>query len=114
MSYESLRPLIQKVGSSLDPKAFQEKVNVVFHDIESQHYDALHEDMWDSLLQQFQLLSEDGIQHLDSNKKYSLLDIGCGTGLSTELLLQTELGKYIDRVTLLDTSPKMLEQRIRI
>lgn len=110
MSYDSLIPLIKKTGSSLSPKAFQEVINVVFHDIESKHYDALHRDMWGSLLQQFELLAKDTVPHLGERRKLSLLDIGCGTGLSSELLLKTELGNHIDRVTLLDTSSKMLEQ----
>ena len=38
-----------------------------------------------------------------------LLDIGCGTGLSTQLLLSSKLGANIQKVTLADTSPKMIE-----
>ena len=45
MSFEKLLPLINKTGSNLSPKAFQERINIVFHDHEASHYDKLHNDM---------------------------------------------------------------------
>jgi ATP synthase F0 subunit b len=41
-----------------------------------------------------------------------LLDIGCGTGMSSEFLINSELNEYLAEVTLLDTSKKMLEKYI--
>ncbi len=117
MSVNTLIPLIKKVGSKLAPSDFQHIVNVVFHDIEAQHYDAIHSEMWESLQQQFDLLSNDVLSHDNEiGKNLRLLDIGSGTGLSTELLLNTKLGERIDDIALLDTSPKMLalaERRIQ-
>ena len=89
---------------------FQERVNIVFHDFEAEHYDKMHSDMWDSLQEQINLLIEDLITYKDiSANDLSLLDIGCGTGLSTQILLQSKLGNYINQITLLDTSANMLK-----
>ena len=117
MSFNTLIPLIKKTGSKLSPIEFQHIVNVVFHDIEAQHYDAIHSEMWESLQEQFDLLANDVLaSDKELPKNLRLLDIGSGTGLSTELLLNTKLGKNIDHVSLLDTSSKMLalaEKRIQ-
>lgn len=111
MSYQSLLPLLQKTGSTLTPEQFQERINIVFHDFEAQHYDAMHTDMWGSLQEQINLLVDDLLASKSfENQKLHLLDIGCGTGLSTQILLESRLGKYIDRLTLLDTSPNMLQK----
>ena len=109
MSLETLRPLIRKTGSTLSPAAFQHVVNVVFHDIEAGHYDALHSNMWDSLQQQINLLVDDLFAARPVAGNLHLLDIGSGTGLSTDLLMSSRLGKHISKITLLDTSPKMLQ-----
>ena len=93
----------------LTPAEFHNTVNVVFHDVEASHYDAIHAGMWESLGEQINLLVND----LENSgqlplRDLRLLDIGCGTGLSTELLLKTPLGRQITDITLLDTSPNML------
>lgn len=108
MIYNKLIPLIHKTGSKLSPKQFQEKINIVFHNYEAGHYDKMHQDMWDSLQEQINLLI-DNLGNLPS-KKLSLLDIGCGTGLSTQILLNSKLGTSIEKITLLDTSLNMLKQ----
>ena len=86
-------------------------VNLAFHAFESRVYDENHKNMRDSLPQQFDLLSSDllarGGQIPD---ELTALDVGCGTGLSSELLLQTELGKRVSSIDLVDTSPEMLNQ----
>ena len=109
MSYTSLLPLLKKTGSPLSPEDFQARVNVVFHDFESDHYDSMHDDMWESLQEQINLLVSDWLAYETPSQKLRLVDIGCGTGLSSQLLLQSPLGNYIEEVTLVDTSSKMLE-----
>ena len=104
---ESLVPLIGKIKSPLSPPQVHEAVNIAFHDVEAAHYDRVHADMRESLGQQMDLLVSDAALAL-SGRQLSLLDIGCGTGMSTELLLQTALGQKIAHVTLADTSPNML------
>jgi len=111
MSYTSLLPLLEKTGSILTPEKFQERINIVFHDFEANHYDAMHGDMWGSLQQQINLLIDDLLLYKNiDNNKLSLLDIGCGTGLSTQILLNSKLKKNIQQITLLDTSSNMLKQ----
>ncbi len=110
MSYTSLMPLIRKTGSTLSAPDFHNIVNVVFHNEEASYYDALHKGMWDSLQEQVNLLAADAMQAVEKSRKLRLLDIGCGTGLSSQMLLESPLGPQIEKVTLADTSIKMLQQ----
>jgi len=113
MSYESLYPLLKSSKSKMNVEQFHEKINVIFHDHEAAFYDALHTDMWESLQEQINLLVDDVTAVATIGNNASLLDIGCGTGLSTQLLLQSKLGEAIQNITLLDTSPKMLEMALQ-
>lgn len=111
MSYQNLIPLIKKTGSSLTPEKFQERINIVFHNFESAHYDSMHTDMSNSLQEQVSLLVNDVISFKKiENKQLSLLDIGCGTGLSTEFVLKSDLEPNIGKISLLDTSINMLNE----
>lgn len=110
MSYTSLLPLIKRKKSDLSPKEFHSRVNVVFHNFEADHYDKIHDDMKESLQEQIDLLVADLLNSKKSDlNNLSILDVGCGTGLSTQTLLQSALGKHIETITLLDTSPNMLK-----
>lgn len=110
MSYSKLIPLLQKKGSSLTPEQFQERVNIVFHNHEAIHYDQMHTDMKESLQEQIDLLAHDILKSTTLSKPLKMLDIGCGTGLSSQMLLNSPLGKHIHSVTLLDTSRGMLQK----
>jgi 2-polyprenyl-3-methyl-5-hydroxy-6-metoxy-1,4-benzoquinol methylase len=110
MSYSSLLPLLKKSGSLLTVEEFQSRINIVFHDHEAFHYDRMHLDMWESLQEQINLLVSDYFEFKEPSSNLSLLDIGCGTGLSTQQLLHSKLGKNINEITLLDTSSNMLKQ----
>lgn len=88
---------------------FQEIVNVVFHDMEAEVYDEIHQDMWLSLPRQFELLTSDALPFASGNE-LRMLDIGSGTGLSTKLFLRTELGRRVRHLHLLDTSARMFDQ----
>ncbi len=110
MSYELLYPLLRKSGSTLSVEEFHENINIIFHNHEAKFYDVLHADMWESLQEQINLLIEDLAKVRTIENKLKLLDIGCGTGLSTQLLFQSNLGNCIQEVVLLDTSLEMLKQ----
>lgn len=105
-----LMPILSAHGVTLDPPAFFAAVNRAFHGCGAQAYDKLHRHMWQSLPEQFQLLVSDFLrQYPPPNHKMSALDIGCGTGLSSELLLQTRLGAFIRQVDLVDPAQEMLQ-----
>ena len=96
---------------SCSPEEFHSAVNVTFHEFESEVYDREHQVMWNSLPQQFDLLTEDYLRSgLDIPTGIRMLDIGCGTGLASACILQTRLGKRIKSIDLLDTSPSMLRR----
>lgn len=104
-------PLMKEKGVTISKKDFHSAVNTIFHNIESKYYDDIHAAMDLSLQEQFDLISSDIEKELSTkNATLTLLDIGCGTGLSTDKLLKTSLGKCISKVYLLDTSNGMLEK----
>jgi 2-polyprenyl-3-methyl-5-hydroxy-6-metoxy-1,4-benzoquinol methylase len=105
--YQKIQDLLDRNGNRCTPEEFRQIVNVVFHRYESAQYDELHRCMWESLPVIFRHLANDSIPHLKSNSR--LLDVGCGTGLSTALLLSTPVGPRIGSGTFVDTSPEMIE-----
>ncbi|WP_395052166.1 class I SAM-dependent methyltransferase [Flavobacterium sp.] len=109
MSYSTFIPLIKKSGSSLSPEKFHERINIVFHNHEAVFYDEMHTDMKESLQQQIDLLVSDLFKTNEPKfKNLRLLDVGCGTGLSTQFLLNSKIGNHIEFITLLDSSENML------
>jgi SAM-dependent methyltransferase len=95
-------------------KEFHQSVNVLFHDFESEIYDRVHQDMWESLPRQFELLVGDWLRcDPDAPWEIRLLDIGCDTGLASDCLLKTAIGDRIKAIDLLDTPQAMLQQASR-
>jgi 2-polyprenyl-3-methyl-5-hydroxy-6-metoxy-1,4-benzoquinol methylase len=101
-------PIMSKYGVTCSPDEFQRRVNVAFHRAESQVYDQIHRCMWESLPQQCQLLVGDLEAETQVTADLTALDIGCGTGLASDLLLNSRLGRHISQIDLLDTSGEML------
>ncbi len=109
-----LLPLMERKGVTLSPKAFHDRVNVIFHKYESQSYDEMHANMWQSLPRQFELLVSDFLAvNPKLNRPMRALDIGCGTGLATEMILRTPLGQKIEEIDMVDTSAEMLDHSRR-
>jgi 2-polyprenyl-3-methyl-5-hydroxy-6-metoxy-1,4-benzoquinol methylase len=104
-----LDEIMRRRGVRCTAEEFQAAVNVTFHRFESEHYDQLHQDMWQSLPAQIALLAGDCLQH-GAPESIRMLDIGCGTGLATQSLLQSPLGPRVSEVDLLDSSQEMLAQ----
>ncbi len=84
-------------------------VNTSFHEHEAAVYDEIHQAMWKSLPEHFSIISDRILATGSVPDSLSLLDIGCGTGLGTELLLHTEIGKRVREIHLLDTSSTMMD-----
>lgn len=109
-AYEALRPLMDTLGVTATAEEFHNAVNVAFHDFESECYDEIHRSMWESLPRQFDRLSNDAIKKGSAlPSELTMLDVGCGTGLASELWLRTTLGRSVHKIDLVDTSPKMLK-----
>lgn len=105
-----LMPLMASYGVTIDAPAFYAAVNRAFHGCGAQSYDTLHRHMWQSMPDQFQQLVSDFLQQYPPpNHRMSALDVGCGTGLGAELLLQTRLGAFIRQIDLLDPAQEMLQ-----
>jgi SAM-dependent methyltransferase len=111
---DALAPLsgiMQRHGVRCSPEEFHAAVNVAFHQNESEVYDELHQDMWESLPRQFTLLAADcAAAGLPSSEPIRMLDIGCGTGLASDCILKSALGARVRSVVLLDTSSAMLQR----
>lgn len=104
-------PIMSKYGVLCSPKQFHQSVNLAFHRAESRVYDQCHRCMWDSLPQQWRLLVQDYLQTgVEIPSDLVALDIGCGTGLASDLLLNSDLGRHISQIDLLDTSLEMLNR----
>jgi SAM-dependent methyltransferase len=98
---------MRRYGVTCSPAEFHSVVNLTFHKHESHVYDELHANMWRSLPAQFRLLAKDYLA-AGLRAPVRILDIGCGTGLSSDLFLRTELGRHVREVYLLDSCPEMI------
>ena len=108
-TWRIINEIMRKHGATCEPTEFQEAVNLTYHRYEAEVYNRIHLNMRETLPPLFQLLTSD-IQLLGTlENDFRVLDVGCGTGLSSELLLGTDLGGLMGSLDLLDTSPEMLE-----
>jgi SAM-dependent methyltransferase len=105
-----LLPVMEARGVSLSPSAFHGAVKIAFFAAGAGLYDEVSRSLWESLPEQYQRLASDYLsQYPPVSNKISALDVGCGTGLSAELVLRTRLGAFIRQIDLLDPSQEMLD-----
>ena len=103
--------IMKRHGVSCTAEEFHSWVNLTFHKFESDVYDDLHQDMWQSLPRQFSLLIDDLVASPSAlPNSLRVLDVGCGTGLASDSLLRTPLGARVHCIHLLDTSEAMLRR----
>jgi SAM-dependent methyltransferase len=104
-----LDDIMRRNGATCSPAEFHAAVNTTFHRYESEVYDDLHSDMWQSLPRQVDLLAQDCLRSPELvPREIRMLDIGCGTGLATDALLRTPLGERVIEIDLVDTSKAMM------
>jgi SAM-dependent methyltransferase len=105
-----LIPVMEARGVRLSAPAFHSAVKVAFFAAGAPFYDEVSRALWESLPEQFQRLASDYLsQYPPVSAKMSALDVGCGTGMATELVLRTRFGAFIKQVDLLDPSDEMLQ-----
>jgi 2-polyprenyl-3-methyl-5-hydroxy-6-metoxy-1,4-benzoquinol methylase len=105
-----LAPIMAAHRVRLDAAEFRKAVRRVLEAGGARSYDAVNQDLCCSLPAPFQLLAGDFLREFPPpNPRMAALDIGCGTGLSSELLLSTRLGAFVRHIDLVDPSQEMLQ-----
>jgi SAM-dependent methyltransferase len=105
-----LQPLMEAHGVTATPGTFHSAVKIAFFACGAACYDETYRSHWESLPEQFQRISSDFLTKVAPfSTKMSALDVGCGTGMSAEMLLATRLGSFIRQIDLLDPSDEMLK-----
>ncbi|WP_165066844.1 class I SAM-dependent methyltransferase [Paludisphaera rhizosphaerae] len=103
--------LHQSKGGAVTLEEFQAAINLIFHDIEATVYDVVHRRGWIDLPREFGRLAR--AAGLGAGRRgLRLLDVGCGTGRGTALILRSPLGPRVSQVDLLDTSARMVEKAL--
>jgi trans-aconitate methyltransferase len=105
-----LLPIMEARGVKVSPPAFHSAVKIAFFSSGAESYDEVSSNLWQSLPEQLQRLASDYLsQHAPMSARMTALDVGCGTGLTSELLLQTRFGAFVRQLDLLDPSQEMLD-----
>jgi 2-polyprenyl-3-methyl-5-hydroxy-6-metoxy-1,4-benzoquinol methylase len=109
--YEPVIAVMRKHQCTCSPEQFHAAVNVTFHEFEAEVYDREHKDMWDSVPKQVELLVGDWLAKCPQvPESLNVLDIGCGTGLASDSVLKSSVGRRVRSIDLLDTSKSMLRR----
>lgn len=105
-----LCPIMEARGVAVPAAAFHGAVKIAFFDAGATLDDEVSRSLWQSLPEQFQRLASDYLsQYPPVSTKMSALDVGCGAGMSAELVLRTRFGAFVRQIDLLDPSQEMLD-----
>ncbi len=105
-----LLPVMEAHRVQVSPAAFHSAVKIAFFESSAESYEEVSQNFALSLPEQFQRLASDYLsQYAPASNKMTALDVGCGAGLSSEILLQTRFGAFVRQVDLLDPSQQMLD-----
>jgi SAM-dependent methyltransferase len=80
-----------------------ERVNQIFHSFAASRYDREHPEIH----QQLPPIWTEMIAQLPCGKDFNVLDVGCGTGFESDLLLRA-IGGRVSALTAYDPSPEMI------
>lgn len=110
---DTIAAVMRCCGARCTPDEFHSAINITFHNFEAEVYDRIHGAMWESLPRQFSLLVDDCLrQYPNAPSRMRVLDVGSGTGLASDCLVQSAFRPRITSIDLLDTSPLMLKQAV--
>jgi len=105
-----LAPIMAAHKVKLDAAAFYRAVHKVLEAGGARSYDVVSQDLCRSLPAPLQLLAGDFLrEYPPPSLRMAALDICCGTGLSSELLLSTRLGAFLRHIDLVDPAQEMLQ-----
>lgn len=96
-----LEEMMRRCGTALTPPEFIRTVSNLYHQLEAPVYDELHPE----ISKQVPPLVPDLVAEIPET--ISALEIGCGTGLMSRVLIDA-LGPKLERYTCSDISPEML------
>jgi len=82
-------------------------LNLVYHEIEADHYDRIHTEIWEQELPIFRELVDIAGRDL-KGARVSLLDYGCGTGFGCSQAVQVLSPSAIHELVCVDPSESML------
>jgi len=88
------------------------ELNLLYHEIEADHYDRIHDEIWQQELPIFRELLGLAGQGLKGSP-VSLLDYGCGTSFASSQAVEVLGPSSVQELVCVDPSPSMLERSRR-
>lgn len=103
---QSVRELMVRCGVRIRPAEFVTEVSNTLHELEAPLYDELHPELFEQVPRVMDEVLSTVLETFSG--PISALDVGCGTGFASQLLLQ-RAGVRIGRLVCSDISPHMLD-----